>query len=90
MAIPPAGCAKLIGDQYRQPVEAAPIPTPAPVTYGEPLTAALEAAIVAPWAAAYVTTSGALEKANGRTADAIKIVEGCEARVNAARPNAGR
>jgi hypothetical protein len=52
---------------------------------GKPLTAATAAAIVAPWAAGYVAMSGQLDKANGRTGDAIEIVTDCEALVNAAR-----
>lgn len=66
-------------------VEATPVPANAPVTLGAPLTAALVAQIVAPWASAYVGMSGQLEKANGRTADAIDIVKRCETLVNAAR-----
>jgi len=38
------------------------------------------------WAAAYVASEGQLAKANGRTADAIGIMQRCEAMVNAARP----
>jgi len=53
---------------------------------GAPLTAALVAQIIGPWAAAYVTTSGALETANERTARSIEIVKRCEALANAARP----
>lgn len=53
---------------------------------GRPLTDAMVAAILAPWAAAYVGMSGQLEKANGRTVDAMDIPRQCEAMVNAARP----
>jgi hypothetical protein len=63
------------------------VPSDAPVTLGAPLTAPVIAAIIAPWAAAYVGMSGQLDKANGRTADAIGIVRTCEAMVNEARPN---
>jgi uncharacterized protein YcnI len=53
---------------------------------GKPLTAAVAAAIVAPWASAYVAMNGQLDKANGRTRDAITIPHNCEKMVNAARP----
>lgn len=37
------------------------------------------------WQAAFVGQAGQVEKANGRTADAISIYEGCEKLVNGAR-----
>ena len=86
VSTPAANCAALIPAENGQPVQAAPVPISTVVTYGTALTPALEAAIIAPWAAAYVATSGALDKANGRTADTVQIVKGCEARMNAARP----
>jgi hypothetical protein len=48
---------------------------------------ALDSAILAAklWAQSYVGMSGQLEKANGRTGDAIAIMHQCEAQVNAAR-----
>jgi len=55
-----------------------------PAASGNALTDALAA--VKAWASAYVGMSGQLEKANGRTTDAIGIVERCETMVNAARP----
>lgn len=84
--IPPASCADLIPAGHKLAIPAANVPVPSVVPYGAPLTPEVEALIVAPWAAAYVITSGALEKANGRTADTIQIVESCERRVNEARP----
>jgi hypothetical protein len=39
----------------------------------------------ADWQKAFVAQSGQLSKANGRTADAISIIGGCETLVNAAR-----
>lgn len=54
---------------------------------GKPLTAAVAAALVAPWAAGYVAMDGQLSKANGRTQDAIGIVTECERLVNEARPD---
>lgn len=62
------------------------MPNDAPVTPGVPLTNAVIAAIIGPWASAYVGMSGQLEKANGRTADTIGIVATCERMVNEARP----
>lgn len=53
---------------------------------GKPLTNAMIAAIIAPWAGAYVGMSGQLEKANGRTSDAMGIQRRCEQQVNEARP----
>lgn len=85
---PPARCADLIPTDWQQPVDAAPVPTNAPDAewLGKPLTAAVEAALIAPWANGYVAQDGALAKANGRTADTISIFKACEAQVNAARP----
>ncbi len=86
VSIPPASCAKLIPENWREGVEAAPIPTDAPVTSGTPLTEAVRAAIIAPWASAYVLMSARLEESGGRTADTIAIFENCEKLVNEARP----
>ena len=86
MTIPPARCADLIPAEWAQGVKAEPIPDNAPVPLGVPVTAALAAALVAPWAAAYIGMSGQLDKANGRTADAMEIVKDCERRANEARP----
>ena len=80
---PPARCADLVPTTWAQGVPATPVPdTAAP----EGVTG-VAAAIVAvkAWAAAYLGMSGQLEKANGRTADAIGIVRQCEAQTNAAR-----
>lgn len=87
VTIPPAACADLVPSGWAEGVEAAPVPDNAPVTLGQALTAPMMAAIVAPWATAYVAMSAALEKANGRTTDAVGIVKRCEAMVNAARPH---
>lgn len=90
VSTPLAACGDLIPASYADGVQGAPIPDNAPIAYGVPLTPDLAAAIVNPWAAAYVAASGQLEKANGRTADVIKIVKDCEARTNAARADAKR
>lgn len=86
VTIPPARCADLVPATWKDGVEATPVPSNAPVTLNTPLTAALVAQIIAPWASAYVGMSGQLEKANGRTSDAIGIVTNCEKMVNEARP----
>jgi hypothetical protein len=88
VTIPPAACAKLVPQGWREGVEAAPVPENAPGLtewLGKPLTAAMAAAIIAPWASGYVAMSGQLTKANGRTADAMEIQSNCEALVNDAR-----
>lgn len=54
---------------------------------GKPLTSAVAAAIIAPWASGYVAMDGQLQKANGRTKDAMTIQKNCETMVNAARPS---
>lgn len=87
VSTPPAHCADLTPESWSQGVEAAPVPTNTPVTLGQPLTETLRAAIIAPWASAYVVMSARLEAANGRTAAAIAIPKRCEAMVNAARPH---
>jgi hypothetical protein len=53
---------------------------------GLPLTESMVAAIVAPWAQAYVGSDGQVDKANGRTADTISIIVECERLQNEARP----
>ena len=65
----------------------APLPQEADTStwIGKPLTDAMAAAIVAPWASWGVAQTGQLDKANGRTADTVWIIQQCEARVNAAR-----
>lgn len=40
---------------------------------------------LADWQAGFVGQAGQLEKANGRTGDAIAIVAGCEALLNGVR-----
>jgi hypothetical protein len=81
---PPAQCGKLIPETWLQPVQSVPIPT-VPDYAGKPLTDAVLAAIVAPWAAAYVQTDAQLDKANGRIADVIWIIRQCEQAVNESR-----
>lgn len=73
---PPASCAALIPDSWSEGVEAAPVP----VTEGLSPVEQIKA-----WAAAFVTMSGQLAKANGRTVDTVLIVSQCEDMVNAAR-----
>jgi len=85
---PPARCASLIPQSWATGVEAAPVPDNASGLaewIGKPLTAAVAAAIIAPWASGYVAMSGQLEKSNGRTADTVSIVTQCEELVNEAR-----
>ena len=88
VTIPPAACSKLTPQNWKQGVEAAPVPKNTDISewLGKPLTLAIAAAIIAPWAQGYVMQDAQLEKANGRTADSIAITEECERQVNAARP----
>lgn len=90
VSTPPAACSKLIPPGWQEGIDAAPVPQNTDISewLGKPLTAAMAAAIVAPWATAYLLISGALEKANGRTADTSEIMTNCEALVNSARPKA--
>lgn len=76
VSTPPAACAGLLPQSWRSPVD----PEPIPDTTGMNDLDAVKA-----WAQAYVGQSGKLEIANGRTNDAIGIVERCEALQNAAR-----
>lgn len=46
----------------------------------------MAAAITGPWASAYVGSDGQLDKANGRTMDAIAIMSECERLLNESRP----
>lgn len=70
-----AGCATLLPDEWRDGVAAAPLPDG--VTIGD-------------WIAFADAQTGKLDEANGRTRDAIGIVERCEARDTAAVKNARR
>lgn len=88
VSTPLAACSSLTPSEWAAGVEAASIPDNAPVTLGVPLTDELVAMIVAPWASAYVAMSGQLEKANGRTKDAMTIQANCEKMVNASRTDA--
>lgn len=60
-----SACASLIPDRWRLPVEAAPLP---------------EGDTVGDWIAFGDAQTARLDEANGRTSDAISIVERCEAR----------
>lgn len=71
VSTPPAGCSKLIPEAWAKGVEGYPLPA------GD---------TTEDWQKAFVGQSGQLSKANGRTQDAISIVSGCEAMMNAARP----
>lgn len=61
----PSACSSLLPDSWRAPVEGVPLP---------------EGNVVGDWIAAFDGQTGQLDKANGRTADAIGIIERCEAR----------
>jgi len=65
----PSACSTLIPDSWREPVPGAPLPN------GE---------TVGEWIAFADAQTGQLDKANGRTSDALSIVERCEARDRAA------
>lgn len=78
---PPAQCSKLLPDNWREGVESEPIPDTA---------GASDLSAAKLWAQAYVGQTGQLEKANGRTADAITVYERCEALVNSARDLSGK
>lgn len=71
----PSACSTLIPDSWRKAVEGAPLPL---------------GGTVGDWVAFGDAQTGQLDKANGRTVDAIGIVERCEARdaaaVKKARP----
>lgn len=71
----PSACSKLVPDSWRKPVAGAPLPA------GD---------VVGDWIAFADAQTGQLDKANGRTSDAIGIIERCEARdaaaVKRARP----
>ena len=67
---PNARCSELIPPTWKEPVEGAAVP---------------EGTGLADWMAAFVAAAGQLEKANGRTADTIGIVERCETMVNDTR-----
>ena len=68
--MPPAKCAALVPEHWKEPVPGAPIPD------GEDWR---------DWAAGFVQQGGQLAKANGRTSDAMTIMERCEALVNESR-----
>jgi hypothetical protein len=65
----PGACSRLLPDSWRAPVAGAPLP---------------EGDTVGDWIAFADAQTGQLDKANGRTADAIGIIERCEARDAAA------
>lgn len=70
----PGACSALIPGSWRQPVPGAPLP---------------EGNVVGDWIAFADAQTGQLDKANGRTVDAIGIIERCEARDRAAVKRAG-
>lgn len=61
----PGACSTLIPDSWREPVEGAPLP---------------DGDTVGDWVAFADAQTGKLDMANGRTVDAMAIVERCEAR----------
>lgn len=65
----PSACSTLLPDSWREPVPGAPLP---------------QGDTVGDWIAFADAQTGQLDKANGRTADSIAIVERCEARDRAA------
>lgn len=67
---PPARCSSLIPKTWADGVPGAALPA------GDE---------TADWQKAFVAQSGQLSKANGRTADVISIIGGCETLVNKAR-----
>jgi hypothetical protein len=71
VSVPPAACAKLIPETWKDGVEGYPLP---------------KGDTTDDWRKAFVGQSGQLSKANGRTGDVITIVSRCEEMVNAARP----
>jgi len=88
VSTPEVRCNSLIPSTWSEPVASASIPQNDPRLtgwYGQVLTEAMAAAIIAPWATGFVMQDGQLDKANGRTADAIEIDRACEEMVNAAR-----
>lgn len=68
MATPDA-CSTLIPDSWRAPIPGAPLP---------------QGNVVADWIAFGDAQTGQLDKANGRTADALAIIGRCEGRDRAA------
>lgn len=86
---PPARCAALVPQGWAEGVEAAPVPADQSALIatllGKPLTEVGAAALISPWASAYVQQDAQLSKANGRVADAMAIFQNCEKLVNAAR-----
>lgn len=76
VSTPPVRCNTFIPESWSQGVASAPIPD----TEGMSLLDQVKA-----WAGAYVAADGQLDKANGRTRDAIEIDRQCEAAYNEAR-----
>jgi len=70
----PAACSTLIPDSWRQGVPGAALPV---------------GGVVGDWIAFADAQTGQLDKANGRTADTLAIIERCEARDRAAVKRAG-
>lgn len=61
----PSACSSLIPDAWRTPIDGAPLP---------------DGSTVGDWIAALDAEAAQLDKANGRTADTLAIIERCEAR----------
>lgn len=73
--VPLASCASLIPSGWKAGVSGEPIPD----------TGKTDLDAAKAYAQAFVGQTGKLEIANGRTADAISIIEKCEALANASR-----
>ncbi len=71
---PEARCSQLVPANWADGVEGADIPADDDVTT---------------WQRAFVAQSGQLEKANGRTADAMAITSRCETMINETRRKQG-
>jgi hypothetical protein len=101
---PDAPCTNLVPDRWRQGVDHAPEPAPAPPAPAAPASNAPESAKTTYWKSMYDWAMGELkswtnygvaetqkvEDANGRTTDSINIVEDCEKRDAAAVKKAGK
>lgn len=101
---PDANCPALVPDRWRQGVDHAPEPAPAPPAPVAPAANAPEVAKTAYWKSMYDWAMGELkswtnygvaetqkvEDANGRTTDSLHIVEECEKRNSAAIKKAAK
>lgn len=84
---PPAACHKIVPTSWAAGIPAEPIPRAVDIKewIGRPFTETMAAAIVAPYAKAYVGADAKQAMSDGRTADAIAIFTNCEELVNASR-----